>query len=302
MEISIGVRKAAREILGNVFDVYDPGDNTSPGTVHTAEEVYLIDHSRTIGADLVFFHVRSPSLGVGIESQIAADATIPRVVARPEGAAVSRMFSGVFSPTVAEIEYADIEAFRAKLIQALPDIVEKARASRTIRAPMKRVILAGMLGRGVMKSRILKQMPIRRLAELCDIREHFLSELERKDEVAACLTNMQALRLAHALDATVFLSKSSSSFEPPTVLDEAQKDSLDYLVAWVIKREDEDTRPIPDAHLLALWSDFAGTQGSQQVRPPLSTIAARHAKIVRKRTIADWERAYTEKFGLGLSG
>ena len=95
------IRLAASEIMRDYFEVYDPAEVTPPKSAHSPEEVYLTDHTRTRLADLVLFHVNRPSLGVGIESQIAAEATIPKVIAYHEGAAVSRMFRGVFSPVSA---------------------------------------------------------------------------------------------------------------------------------------------------------------------------------------------------------
>src|SRR5882724_4741821 len=63
----------AYDFLGVRFSVYDPADFTSPGSIHSEEEVYGLDHERTALADLVIFHVIAPSLGVGCETQIAAD-------------------------------------------------------------------------------------------------------------------------------------------------------------------------------------------------------------------------------------
>ena len=94
------------EYHGIRFNVYDPGDVTQlPGTAHTAEDVYELDHERTITADLVVFHVNVPSLGVGCECQIAADASSPKVIIAKKAAPLSRMFVGVYSATLATIEY-----------------------------------------------------------------------------------------------------------------------------------------------------------------------------------------------------
>ena len=56
-------RLIIREILheydyfGIRFYVYDPGDVTPPGSIHTAEEVYITDHQRTSNSDLILFYV-----------------------------------------------------------------------------------------------------------------------------------------------------------------------------------------------------------------------------------------------------
>ena len=90
------IRASIKEILAKFknkesvyFEIYDPGEKTAPGSGHSPDEVYEIDQAHTTNADLVIFHINVPSLGVGIEAQIAADVTIPRVIISRNGVEVS---------------------------------------------------------------------------------------------------------------------------------------------------------------------------------------------------------------------
>src|SRR5690349_21767318 len=92
----VDVRKIIKRVLerydyeGVNFRVYDPGENTSPGSEHSPDEVYRINYEQCVSADLLIFHVNVPSLGVGCEAQIAADATVPKIVLTKKNIPVSR--------------------------------------------------------------------------------------------------------------------------------------------------------------------------------------------------------------------
>ena len=55
------------------FAVYSPSSFTEPGSPHHSCEVTAIDHLNAMMADIIFFIRIQPSLGMGIEAQIAAD-------------------------------------------------------------------------------------------------------------------------------------------------------------------------------------------------------------------------------------
>ncbi|MCI0641331.1 MAG: hypothetical protein L0Y72_29685 [Gemmataceae bacterium] len=180
------VREMTRRILENYdylgirFEVYDPAEVTPPGSEHTSEEVYLTDHNRTANADLVIFHVNGPSLGVGMEAQIAAGATVPRVVVSKKDARVSRMFLGLFSPTVGAIQYANDADYEAQLSKQLPEITRKTLESAKRRRPFIEDICDVELGRLIFKQRILHSITIDALARSVDIGEYFLRRVWRE--------------------------------------------------------------------------------------------------------------------------
>ena len=127
-------------------NVYDPGDFTSPGTDHTAEDVYELDHERTMTADLVVFHVNVPSLGVGCECQIAADTCSPKVVIAKHGAPLSRMFIGVYSETLATIEYQQARDVESELSRTIADNSRRAVESARNRRPFMQAFAESKLG------------------------------------------------------------------------------------------------------------------------------------------------------------
>jgi hypothetical protein len=90
---------------GVEFCVYDPGRVTPPGSPHTPADVYRTDHTAVSTADLVIFNARWPSLGVGIETQISADATVPKIVIAERDGDISPMIDGMFSPTISRVAY-----------------------------------------------------------------------------------------------------------------------------------------------------------------------------------------------------
>ena len=73
------------DYLGIRFEVYDPGKVTPPGSEHSSEEVYVMDHNRTANADLVVFlsqasgsslgrgHLNQQVGGVGSRGEVSRD-------------------------------------------------------------------------------------------------------------------------------------------------------------------------------------------------------------------------------------
>jgi hypothetical protein len=281
------IRLAAREILREYFEVYDPAEVTPPGSSHSSEEVYLTDHTSTRLADLVLFHVNSPSLGVGIESQIAAEATIPRVIAYHKGAAVSRMFQGVFSPTIGEICYLDVDDFVNQLRALMPKIIERVQESSRRRSPVVDCVKQGRLGREIFKLRIVKNMPIAKLAELTDTREYLLRKLERNDDLAGCLSLIQLIRIAEAIGGTFAMGSGggSPSFYAPEIeqMDDLEKDSLGKLESYVTARKDW----VDDDRVFEMWSEYRKRE--------VSPLAARNK--ARGYSVQDWEVLYQELYG-----
>jgi transcriptional regulator with XRE-family HTH domain len=255
-EICRKVRTRAGRVLRTRFTVYDPAEMTPPGTDHTPDQVFNADHTRTSTADLVFFHVNAPSLGVGIESQIAAEATIPRVIAKPKGLKISRMFDGVFNPTIARIEYVDPDDFEQQLLDLLPSIAIAASKSAHKRRPAIEAITSARIGRNIFESRFVLRMTIDDLAAATDIRTSMLRRLERNDAVAATLTLAQQYRLATELKATWAVGGGIPTLQGPADepgVSEAHKKSLENLYSFLQSRNDEW---MPDPEVFQLW-DYA---------------------------------------------
>jgi nucleoside 2-deoxyribosyltransferase len=92
--------------------VSDPAKNADL----TPAQVYRIDREQVRAADLVIAYVGFPSLGVGMELEIACQQGVPVVLLWEEGSRISRMARG--SPAVAEeIRFSS----PAQALQALRD-------------------------------------------------------------------------------------------------------------------------------------------------------------------------------------
>jgi hypothetical protein len=241
--------------LGARFVVYDPADVTQPGSTHSAEQVYELDHARTTQADLVIFHVNVPSLGVGIESQIAADATVPRVTIARKGTKVSRMFAGIFSPSIADLTYGSVAELETVLSRHMLKIAKHAVKSAAVRRDLLASFGGENLGRTIMRQRILSGISIEQLAALTDIKESWLRRLERDPALMACVSLVQLVRIGHAVNCHPALSATSNL---PTLkshlsaLPEHVDASLESLIEFVLSQRSW----VPDEQLLGSWQTY----------------------------------------------
>lgn len=259
------------------FAVYDPFHHTAPGSFHDPQKVFEIDYQATIAADLVVFHVNTKSLGVGVEGLAAAIVGVPRVLVHPEGAAISRMFLGLFNPTVATIAYASADDLRQGLRAKVTDITDAAKRSGAKRRPVFEQCIGAQLGAFVLGERITSRMAIGSLAQETDIGADWLACLERNDVLAPGISLAQLGRLAQALGCSVEMDgltpKLKSRIEPSHV----GRESMANLVEWVRSKkfwvEDED--------LFRMWSTFEESQD-----------AVRGRKDLKPWSVADWEGVY----------
>lgn len=250
------IRAISRRVLAARFNVYDPAEFTAPGSRHTCDDVFLTDHSRVRNSDLVFFHLLSPSLGVGIEAQIAAESTLPRIVAYPSGCSISRMFKGIFCPTIAEIEYSDVGDFESRLSAAFPAILTAAKNSAAARKPILEKIANCNFGIAVFKSRVLLKLSLEEFARRTDIREGMLRRVELDQTAAATLTWIQLTRIAQTLNATILISSGMPALQGPADephVDEIQAASLQSLYACLAAKRSHSEA---DDSIFAAW-DFA---------------------------------------------
>lgn len=255
------VRSILKRVLGSYdhqgirFQVYDPGDVTQPGSSHTPEEVYELNHEQSVLADLVVFHVTTPSLGVGCEAQIAADATVPRVTLVRKDVALSRMFDGIFSTTIASIHYENHADLELQLFRQLPSIAAQATRSALQRRPRLTAFSELQLGSVIFKQRILHNVTINELARQTDIKESWLRRLERKQALAACCTAIQLDRIAAATRCYVKIvdAQNMMTLAPSDdSLSEDQRQSLENLVTYVSSKDGWVT----DDRVFRLWNGY----------------------------------------------
>lgn len=261
-EIRARAKKVMLEVEGVEYNVYDPAERTYLGSDHEPDEVYAIDHANTAGADLVLFHLTSPSLGVGIESQIAATATVPRIVAFRKGTPVSRMFDGVFSPTLATIAYDSADDFEHKLRTTLETTRFELVASSEKRRGAMRSISETNIGRTLLGRRIVLGLDLPALAKRTDIASHWLAKIETSPEALACTSLVMLNRLAAELGCQVTMKYSQVTLAPITQdLSRVELEALKGLLEFV-----ESSSPRPDdAVVIGLWQERRRLVSSQSL-------------------------------------
>ncbi|HRI36379.1 MAG TPA: hypothetical protein PK765_04905 [bacterium] len=83
------------------------------GVVHgTAESVYAVDSHNVLTCDAFIAECTHPSLGVGIELQIAANTTKPVLILHKRDTKVSRMALGMPNPKQEVVAYDTVEEAR----------------------------------------------------------------------------------------------------------------------------------------------------------------------------------------------
>ena len=214
-----------------------------------------MNHEQSVLADLVVFHVTTPSLGVGCEAQIAADATVPRVTLVRKDVALSRMFDGIFSTTIASIQYENHADLELQLFRQLPLISARATQSALQRRPRLTAFSDLQLGSIIFKQRILHNVTINELARQTDIKESWLRRLERKPVLAACCTAIQLDRIAaatHCYLKTVDARNMTTLVPTDNSLVEDQRQSLENLVSYVSSKDGW----VPDERVFRLWNNY----------------------------------------------
>jgi len=201
-QLSSEMRQAARIALEessvHCFDVYDPSEVTQPGSPHEPFEVYCIDHQRVEASDVVFFFVFGPSTGMGMEAQIAAEATVPRVVISPKGFEITRMFLGAPSRKLAEIRFERPIEITQALRTQVDEIGSAASESRRRRDQANKHAFKN-IGRRILKRRILRGITLQQLADQTDQTPEWLQRLEGNPAAARPMSFPLFLRMSSVL-------------------------------------------------------------------------------------------------------
>lgn len=221
------------------FSVYDPAKNTPPGTTHSPVEVYCTDHDKVINSDVVFFFLLAPSTGMGMEAQIATDATLPRVVIRKKDSSITRMFLGAPSRTIGDIEFETVPDVRQQVSAQIATIWKESHRSRHARMDALGYGTFDRLSHAILKKRIRLGLTLDDLSNRTNLGKEWLAHVERTPLSASNMSMPQFLQLASHLE---FEFSGGFNFRPSKSevivdpLERALDESLDNLVDFALKR------------------------------------------------------------------
>ncbi len=100
--------------------LYRPRKYTSPedNADIPARDVYETDRKRVVTADLIILAAIHPSLGAGMELQLAHQACSPVILLRKAGQKISRMVTGCPVP-MEDVEYSSLKDLEGKLVSKM---------------------------------------------------------------------------------------------------------------------------------------------------------------------------------------
>lgn len=114
------LQKATAEVG---VELYCPHQHTDPlqGTTHTSKEIYELDKTRVTESEVVVAYIGFPSLGVGMEIEMASALGKPVVLLTENGKRVPRIVGGAPS-VVYTVEFENPEDAARKLQQVLKQL------------------------------------------------------------------------------------------------------------------------------------------------------------------------------------
>ena len=297
------VRGAIKEVLSKVtlhrvpylfkYQVYDPAEFTSPGSTHEPKEVYYIDFKELVSSDFALFYLNAASLGMGIERQVAAMASIPSSRINRKESEVSRMFQGAFGDSLFKLEFDAIDELTFKLGNAIarsgPELLDKAIRRRQVIGMLK----DHKTPRRIFRKRVSLNISIETLARETGIQPFWWEKVQRDESgllAASTFTPMIFFQLAEILQGRWETSEEGiPSFCADSGLRQTQKASLDNLYDAYVCRE----TPLPDELLLSLWQIY-----QRQIRE-INKNLWENDKVVSKEewivSIDEHEKAYRKE-------
>lgn len=261
------IREAIIEVFSKVtvlklpyllqFKVYNPADHTSPGSTHSSEEIYHIDFQELVRSDFALFYVNAPSLGVGIERQIAAFASVPSSVVRQDIQEISRMFQGTFGGSLFNIKFASQEELKIKLSNEIakygPELLEKVRRRRKIILELQKKNQTPKL---IFMRRVFLQMKLGDLAKETGVEPFWWAQLQRDKSgliAAATFTPILSCQLREIINAGCGFSDSGfPHFNIENNLGTVKNKSLENLYEAYVSRN----KVTSDVIVLLVWKEY----------------------------------------------
>ena len=221
-----------------------------------------------------------------MEAQIAAEATVPRVVMLHGGIRPTRMFLGAPSRTLATVVFTGVEEISAQLESRVTEIGDEAARSRDLRT----AALAGFSGFGrlLLKRRIRSQVLLEELALQTDTTPAWLHRIETGKAASALASGPLLARMADLLDVELVADGSRISVrQQPTrqPLSAVVDASLDALADFVLSKEHID-----DRRVLEIWRSYV------EEREMIETEAiAGREELDKPLHIDEWRQRYDQR-------
>ncbi len=233
--------------------VYDPAEHTAPGSNHSHREVCQINHRQVVRSDFFICLATDPSCGLGIESQTAAHAVVPRLLILPHEFRVSRMLLGTVCHDVTHVVFRTAEDLHIELAARMPEILRMV----THFLPVRRQLLSDMAearrGRAVLRNRILLGMTRSELSQRAMVHVDLIEAIEHDEQFAMVVGGPQWSLLASTLNCKLVQHQKrvpeieSLAADPNHVV----RQSLDNLVDFVI-----EARPADEPKINRIWQHY----------------------------------------------
>jgi 2'-deoxynucleoside 5'-phosphate N-hydrolase len=180
VELDEKVQEICTRYFNYSVALYRPRLTTSPtdNPDVSPRDVYDIDQERVVSADLVFFATIFPSLGAGMELQIALQSCTSIILIKKKGQPLSRMVTGC--PAIIEIiEYEDLAELNKKLPASMDKLLPTASEARLTHRQQEDNF---ELGKRIEQLRIQRNYSEERLAKCIGVDEEYIKSLETKSE------------------------------------------------------------------------------------------------------------------------
>lgn len=178
--------------------IYFPGEHTHPQGAPDllAHEVYWIDRERVASADLLVIFADAPSIGVGQEAEIAANAGVPIAIFHSASVNVSRMLRGIAGRIVAQISFEDQADLENKAASFFKENRSRLHLSRKTSEREYHL----RVGNRVREIRDALKLSIEELGERAEVGVELIRSLETRPEQLTNISLVNLRRIARALN------------------------------------------------------------------------------------------------------
>lgn len=197
------VDEICRSYMRYPLVLYRPRTKTSPkDNPHVpAPEVYEIDQERVVAADLLVLAAVFPSLGAGMELQLALQSCSSVVLLRKKGQKLSRMVTGC-PARMKIVEYGNLDEAASGLTTAFNELVPLVSEFRFSVTSEHSSSERGELGARIKHVRDQRGLDIEDLARMVGVGPAYIEAIESKPEQVVNPSLQILRRISRALSAS----------------------------------------------------------------------------------------------------